>query len=525
MPSVDSAETATHEVSDRSPAAPWPAVRVATWATAVLLLAGGILRIGRYLADRSLWLDESYLTLNLITRSYGGLLKTLDFNQGAPVGFLWAEKLMLSLLGDSELALRAFPLAVSLAALALFYLVARDVLGEVALLVAVFLFASMEPFVRYAAEVKQYGLDAAVTVALLLVFVRVVERGPRGRRSTVLLALAGPLAVFFSHPSVFVLAGIACAGLSLAVERGDRAVLRRQVTAYLIWLAAFGVVYLVAIRDLEGLRRTVRGVGAGATGGVKNVYTIFNEPGLLPRTAVGLTAALVLAGAVYLWSRRPGVVVMGAATTAALLAAGLIGAYPVGQRFLLFLLPVGLLFLAEGVAAIVAHAPRLLAAALVAASVGLIGLPVLADAAARLAAPPETEEIEPLLAEVVRGWRDGDVLVLYPESQYAFRYYQECEDCSSLTPTLRRLWPTRPTAGGRDQRTPAIVSRTPALVVGDHGRPYLDGVTGRTRAWFLATHFFPRTEPEVLAEVDGIGTRRRCSYGGASVLCLYDLSR
>ena len=70
-----------------------------------------VLRLGRYVSDRSLWLDESLLALNLTTRSYRGLLETLDFNQGAPIGFLWAERLVLGALGDSELSLRLFPLS------------------------------------------------------------------------------------------------------------------------------------------------------------------------------------------------------------------------------------------------------------------------------------------------------------------------------------------------------------------------------------------------------------------------------
>jgi hypothetical protein len=524
MPPVELPEYSASPLQEVPTVSTWPSVRAMRWGVAALLGLGVVLRLVRYFADRSLWLDEAYLTINLMTRSYGDLLETLDYNQGAPLGFLWIEKLMLSLFGDAELVLRLFPLAVSLLALVLFYLVARDVLAGVALLVALLLFATMEPFVRYAAEVKQYGLDIGVTVALLLLFVGVVEHGPTDVPRTVLLALAGPLAVFLSHPSVFVLTGMAAAGLFLGFRRGATTELRRQLAAYGVWVAAFAVAYLVAVRDLEKLRRTVSSVGAGATGGLKNLYTIFNEPGGMPRTAVGLAAAFVLVGAVYLWRRRPGIVVLGAGTSAALLAAGLVGAYPVGQRFLVFLLPVAVLFLAEGVDAVLVRSPRLLAAALVAAAVGLIALPVVGTAASRLVAPPGLEEIEPLLAEVADGWRDGDVLVLYPESQYAFRYYQECDDCSALTETIRRLWPAEPTAGGQDQSTAAIISQTPALVVGEAGTPYLDRVDGRGRVWFLATHFFPATEPELLEDLDARGERIGCSHGGASLLCLYDFA-
>jgi uncharacterized membrane protein len=126
----------------------WASVRAVTWLSVAIMTVGVVLRVGRYLADRSLWLDESYLALNLMTRSYRGLLETLDYNQGAPIGFLWAERFMLSLFGDSELALRFFPLAVSIAALLLFYAVARDLLRSVAFLVGLLLFATIDPFVR-----------------------------------------------------------------------------------------------------------------------------------------------------------------------------------------------------------------------------------------------------------------------------------------------------------------------------------------------------------------------------------------
>src|SRR2546430_17722328 len=59
------------------------------WAIVVL---GIVLRTIRYFSDRSLWLDESYLALNVLGRSYSQLSGSLDFNQGAPVGFLYLEK-------------------------------------------------------------------------------------------------------------------------------------------------------------------------------------------------------------------------------------------------------------------------------------------------------------------------------------------------------------------------------------------------------------------------------------------------
>jgi Dolichyl-phosphate-mannose-protein mannosyltransferase len=502
----------------------WPVV-LSPWLAFGIVAFGAALRVARYLSDRSLWLDESLLAINLTTRSYRGLLETLDFNQGAPIGFLWAERLVLGLLGDSEFSLRLFPLLVGLAALLLFYLVAREVLQPVGFLVALLLFATMEPFVRYSAEVKQYGLDVAVTLALVYLYVRLAEDGQSSVRRTFVIALAGPLAVWLSHPSVFVLAGFATATLAVSLRRRDTRALVHQAVAYGVWLLSFLVVYVVAVRDLRDLQATVRGVGSGSGGRFKNLYTIFNEPGAFPRTAVGLAAAVTLVGVIYLSRRRPGIVVLFAATMSALLAAGYLGAYPVGQRFLLFLLPLMVLCLGEGVAEIARHAPRLLSAGLLLAVTALILAPVVGTAAKRLVMPPKIEEIEPLLDEVAGNWHDGDVLYLYPPSQYAFRYYVECSDCSSITSTARKLWPSEPTVGGQAQSTAAIVSTSPALVVGTTAELDREKLAGRSRVWLLYTHFFPRTEAELLQEADRNGTRLGCTHGGASLLCLYDFSR
>lgn len=508
--------------------APWSAAASrASVVTSLTVAAVGIgiaLRLVRFFADRSLWLDESLLSINLMTRSYGGLLETLDYNQGAPIGFLWTERLVLEVLGDSELSLRLFPLLVGLASLALFYLVASAILDRLAFLVALGLFVTMEPFVRYSSEVKQYGLDVAVVLALVYVFARLLEDGALTTRGVALVAAAGPCAVFFSHPAVFVLAGVAAAGLYAPVRKRDLRAARPQLVAYGVWLVSFAVVYLVAIRDLHDLQGSVSGVGAGSEK-LKNLYTIFNEPGGFARTAVGLAAAIALLGVVSIWLRRPSIVALLGVTTSTLLLAGYLELYPVGQRFLVFLLPLAVLCLAEGVSVLATRGSTPIAASLVAAVAALIMLPVVGTAAKRLVAPPQVEEIEPLLDHVARRWRSGDVLYLSPDSQYAFRYYAECDDCGPTGADMRRLWPTDPAEGGQSQRSPAIVSRSASLVVGQSHVFDDAAVRGKKRVWLLYTHYFPRTEAEVLGEVDASGTRVACERGGASLLCLYDFSK
>jgi hypothetical protein len=50
-----------------------------------IIFIGIILRLIQYGINRSLWLDESLLALNIVNKSLSELLRPLDYNQIAPV--------------------------------------------------------------------------------------------------------------------------------------------------------------------------------------------------------------------------------------------------------------------------------------------------------------------------------------------------------------------------------------------------------------------------------------------------------
>ena len=208
----------------------------------------------------------------------------------------------------------------------------------------------------------------------------------------------------------------------------------------------------MAIRDLGDLQDTVRGIGATPRERVKNLYTIFSDPGEFPRTTVGLAATVSLVGIICLWRRRRPLSVF-ATTAAAVFVAGSLGLYPVGQRFLLFLFPIVVICLAEGITRIGGIRPPVLAIGLLVGAAALIVGPVVGTVR-NGSSFPRKESTSNLLREVETNWQPGDVLYLYPDSQYAFRYYAECDDCGAVTSRARELWPSHPTAGGQPQTTP-----------------------------------------------------------------------
>ena len=173
----------------------------------LLMLVGALLRILRYAADRSLWLDEAYLANSILTYSFKQLLtKPLLYWQAAPPGFLLLQKAAVSAFGTSEYALRVVPLLAGVASIPLFYGIVRRCLGPTAQILAMTMFVTLDPLIYYSAEAKQYGLDVMIALAILLAALRFRERpGSWGRLIT--LGAVGVLGIFCSHPAVFTLAG------------------------------------------------------------------------------------------------------------------------------------------------------------------------------------------------------------------------------------------------------------------------------------------------------------------------------
>src|SRR5262249_20204617 len=159
-----------------------------------LLLIGVVLRLSQYIANRSLWLDEAMLALNIVNRSFVELLQPLDYAQGAPLGFLFLEKALTLLFGNADYVLRFVPLICGLVLIWLIYVLAeRILLRAVAVVAAVALSVVSESLIYYASEIKQYSGDALMCLLLILATVRYLDGNLRHR----VLAPLGAVAIWF----------------------------------------------------------------------------------------------------------------------------------------------------------------------------------------------------------------------------------------------------------------------------------------------------------------------------------------
>ncbi|MBI5093013.1 MAG: hypothetical protein HZB26_11315 [Candidatus Hydrogenedentes bacterium] len=508
---------------------------------------GLLLRGAEYLENRSLWLDESFLSLNIIQKPIGELHKPLDYKQGAPLGFLIAQKLCVLAFGGSEYALRLFPLVCSMAALIFFARLALGAFPPFHALIAVTLFAVADPLIYYAAEAKQYGCDAAVNAILLLAAMRAIRYEfdtPRAAQ----LGAAGAVAVFFSHPSVFVLAGV---GLTLSVDCLLKKRWRHAKTLAAVfgcWAIGFALCYVINLRYLskdpffeEFWRQDflpslldVRWIQRFG------VYRFLNFLALSPRN---LPIYILLAlGFVRMVRANPMLLSFALTPIAFASVASVLHKYPLFDRFLVFLIPPALLVLGAGVWSVAALLMRLNARLGYVFAAACLAYPV-AHGAATLWTARNVQDLKPVLAYIQTHKRPDDViyvsqLAAYPYKYYAARYGLNPDidlPQTYVDPNLGQRYadglPRRFDRAGYNPIILGYCSYFTTTSPGDLDKD-LSALRGIPRAWVLITHGGGEGRANIqfliTSYLDAIGTRidsyERPGLWGGSAAYLYDLT-
>ena len=522
------------------------------WIGLALVLAGFVLRLRQYLANRSLWLDEAMLANNIVNRSFAGLFQPLDNNQGAPVGFLLLQKTVTLALGDSEYTLRLVPFLAGILSLALMFALTRRAAGAFAGNLALALFAFSPALIYYTFEVKQYSSDVAIALALCLLYLK-YERAEIRAKDSALLTLAGALAVWFSHPALFVLGGLGLTLFLPAVRAKDA---RKIVTLLFVaaaWSLSLGALYFVNLRPLAS----------------HQFFLDFWREGFLPhdlsawrwlglslhapfgdllglRTPYLVTAFLFLIGLVGLTRRFPRFGLFLLLVFFLTLLASFLTLYPFAGRMILFLAPALTLLLADGADLVAdltggalslskrfigsligkasrhgagvgkqeplrkpvrSHPSRWPAWTVRVLLAGCLLFSPLSLAAENFAAPKLREHLRPTL-ETLRDFRkDGDLVYVYYWAGHAVRFYAPKYGFAMSDFILG--------ADHHDQ---------PELY-----RAELDALRGHARVWFLFSHVYENggfNEREfILDYLDSIGDLSRAynAHGTSVFLYLYDL--
>lgn len=484
----------------------------------IIVFIGAFLRTWQYLFNRSLWNDEALLALNLSGRSFGTLWGKLEHGIVQPAGFLLIEKIFFELLGNTEYALRLWPLLAGIVALLLFPFVARSCSSARAALTATALFALSDRVIYFTSEARQYSSDVAVALAILLIVLKMRKDGVTGR-SLLALACLGALSVWFSYSAAFVYASALLVTAGLAYSRREKNAVKGIALACAAWLASGALYCLVSFDQfadraalVEHWQTWLAPMPGAPASGLKwyrdTVLALVRNPGGFTHPALALFAACI--GAFSMARKREyGLLVLLAAPPLLAGAASAVRMYPLFGRMLLFALPGFLLLIALGIDALLSAPGKTVKTAAILLLVFVFISP-LEDTIAGLVRPRYgicgPDETRPVLEYVVARRRPDDAIYVHHNATFTCEYYLHGRDIGFIRGTRCR----------------------------DDSRGYVEEIEarrGNPRVWFIFTRGWPAFTPVrnerrfFVNNLSRIGRMIDCyrTRGGAAYL--YDLSR
>ena len=413
-------------------------------ALAIVLGIGFLLPAVLYFARPSLLLDEVRLALNIGARSWIGLTRPLDYDQTAPLLFLWAEKLATVLGGVNEYTLRALPFVAAAALPPLVWLVGRRLVGAGGAVMAATITAICPLVLQYARQVKPYTVDAVVGLVLLWLAIGWLDAPDETGRSR-RLAVAGMVAPWVSIPGVFALAATLTAATTMPPPRrpSNRLLLLfaagwgASIALAYLWIYRAGAddpymqqfwqASLLSIGEPGFFARLWQGiremfwqtfVGGTTEPGVAPLLDALANPGaaaLLTVWLFGVSRATPGAG------RRGWALLVGPVVVA--LAASCVGKYPIAARTMLFAVPALAIGAAGGWLAVVrAFAPRLRPAVGLLTGACLLGPPLVLDGrlvSHRLA----FENVREAVQEYAHRHAPGEAIYVFAAALPAWTFY------------------------------------------------------------------------------------------------------
>ena len=169
-----------------------------------------------------------------------------------PLGWLALQRLVLLVLGPSEVALRAIPALFGVATVFAAFFVGRRWMTTAGCAIFVLLCSLGQWMSFHAVELKSYSADTfwGLWLPALAVAAGTAASTDARRRSLAIWTMAAAIGHWFSLGALLVLP--ACFLVLAVSERRDREGMRRLAVAFTVVIASFALHYLLAIRYTQG---------------------------------------------------------------------------------------------------------------------------------------------------------------------------------------------------------------------------------------------------------------------------------
>lgn len=421
-----------------------------------LLLGWGLcLRLFHLFINRDLFHDEAALALNIRSKSFLELTAPLDFGQAAPIGFLWLEKLSYQLFAgiSPDFALRFPPFLMSILALLLFIKFSKQLFPPIWAVIAVAFFVFNEHIMHYSVEVKQYIFDVGIGLFLLKKGWEIMSTISQNNSSKKLFqfGILGAILLWFSQPSVFVLASCSLVFFLLSIFQKATIKTKNVWFSGTIWVASFAIYFFFFLQqntDDAYLQRfhtpffmPLDFWKIESLLWYKNtLLALFKNPAGFG--FAGLAVVVFLLGVMACFSlpftntkRKKIRSIMLLLPFLFALFASAFGKYSTIPRLMLFTAPLLIFYVVFGLQFIEKtlkkYAPKWTNLTFVIAIL-LVAQAFLNTTIHQIAEPKKVEEITTCLAFIEKNKTEKEVLYVYPGAEFQFNYYAPNYDLSGL---------------------------------------------------------------------------------------------
>jgi len=199
----------------------------------------------------SFFIDEANVVRNIAERSYTQLWDRLDYEQYIPPLLASNIKVLTDWIGVSEKSSRLIPFLASIFCLLLGFLLAKKYLKSnlsIAVILTFYSFTYLS--LALALQVKQYTSDLCITLGLLLMALHFDYKESTRNKMLLLWTLIGTCAVWYSMPSVFILASIGIYYFINAFkEKAHLLFLKNFSIPVLIWIVNFFIYFFFILKS------------------------------------------------------------------------------------------------------------------------------------------------------------------------------------------------------------------------------------------------------------------------------------
>ncbi len=334
----------------------------------LLILTGIFIRTKHYLDACSLWLDESWVAIEIMAKSFSEVYFYKPFFEGfsrPPMLFSLLSKFVLTLLGNHELSLRFIPFIASIISLFLFLALLKKYLDKRMVFWGLLFFVFNDTAIRYAIEFKQYSTDLMVAL-IILYSADYLKRKDIKYLRVVAWGFMCAVLLFLSNSSVFISGAVFTVYFFAYFYKKDMKKIIWLLYAFIIFISFGYAVYLLALKGMV-TNKKLTGMWATHFLPVGNYYEIFvwlkNEILQMFQNPLGLAYPLFgfilsILGSIRLFKKDKEIASIFILSIGLTLTAACLGKYPFTGRLIFFLVPGIIVLLFEGISFLTDILPR-----------------------------------------------------------------------------------------------------------------------------------------------------------------------